>query len=322
MTQPIANHQSPTTSHQSLITSHQIRTARVVTAFKKLMSNNFSAANRRGGFTLIEILAVVTILAIVAVLAVTRTGRLVGDSRRQVAEHDLCVLREAFVDSESGLVRDLQGLPGFTVGTLCAANLFVATNFTAVSRAGEYFRTEFRFDADAQKGWRGPYAKAATAAWPRPGATRFEGDPTFEERGFWPPVAGLRLPPAVLARENGASPYGVPGETVAIDPWGNPYVLQIPPAQAFPGANTNLSDRLRFEYARLVSAGPDGRLDTPCYAINFTNQWFTSWTEATRRLSRQAGRIGEDVSARGDDLVLFLSRADVDEGADAEIRGR
>ena len=108
-----------------------------------------------------------------------------------------------------------------------------------------------------------------------------------------------------------------------MDPWGNPYVLQVPPPQAFPdfeGANTNLSDEVRFRYARIVSAGPDGRLDAPCFGTNPTNWWATAWSPRTRRLSRQAGRIDNgDTSARGDDLVLFLVRNDIDEG---EERGR
>ncbi len=73
----------------------------------------------------------------------------------------------------------------------------------------------------------------------------------------------------------------------------------------------------RFGYARVVSAGPDGVLSTPCFQVNHTNEFTTSWNARTRRLARQAGLIdGDDRSARGDDLVLFLSRNDTDEGDD------
>ena len=274
----------------------------------------------RAGFTLLEILAVVAIVAIVAAVAVSRVGNFLHGSRVTAAEHDLAVFRDAIVNPESGLLRDLRGLPGFSAASLRMANLFCPTNFTAVTPEGLFTRAEFPFVAGAAKGWRGPYAKAPAAAWPAPSAVRFEDDATFAERGFRPPVAGLRLPEEVLSGERGASVYGFPGESAALDPWGNPYVLQVPPAQAFPGDNTELSDSKRFGYARLVSAGPDGRLDTPCFAVNHTNRWNTSWTELERRLSRQAGRRGADVSARGDDLVLFLSRADVDEGEEEEAR--
>jgi hypothetical protein len=69
----------------------------------------------------------------------------------------------------------------------------------------------------------------------------------------------------------------------------------------------------------VVSAGPDGILATPCFAVNETNEWSAvgvNWAdERMRRLSRQAGLIdGGDRSRRGDDIVLFLSRNDIDEG--------
>ena len=102
-----------------------------------------------------------------------------------------------------------------------------------------------------------------------------------------------------------------------MDPWGRPYVLQIPPAQAFEnreGTVTNVPEEVRFKYARVVSAGPDGRLDTPCYGANVSNWWATSWNERTRRLSRQAGRDENGAAARGDDIVLFLNRSDIEEG--------
>ena len=85
---------------------------------------------------------------------------------------------------------------------------------------------------------------------------------------------------------------------------------------AFPATPaTNVTDEMRFSYSRVVSAGPDGVLDTPCFAVNVTNSIATAWTERSRRLARQAGLIdGDDRSARGDDIVLFLCRTDMGEG--------
>lgn len=71
------------------------------------------------------------------------------------------------------------------------------------------------------------------------------------------------------------------GDLEISDPWGHPIVLQIPPGPA------------GLRYARLVSAGPDGLLTTPPD-------------------DPMAGRDGA-LSARGDDLVQFLNRADIDE---------
>jgi hypothetical protein len=121
--------------------------------------------------------------------------------------------------------------------------------------------------------------------------------------------------PTEFKNSSRASVYGFPGEPAIMDPWGNPYVVQIPPPQAFTEV-TNAIDSMRFAYARVVSAGPDGRLDTPCFGANITNFWGTTgWSERRRRLSRQAGLVdGNDRTARGDDLVLFFSRNDIDEG--------
>ena len=77
-----------------------------------------------------------------------------------------------------------------------------------------------------------------------------------------------------------------------------------------PGAELELGDAL---------LGADGRLDTPCFAVNPTNWWETAWTERERRIARQAGLVdGGDRSLRGDDIVLFLLRSDIDEGEEAE----
>lgn len=90
-----------------------------------------------------------------------------------------------------------------------------------------------------------------------------------------------------LTRRGWRGPYvqnvriveGTNGISVA-DPWGNPVVLQMP--------TNDLDDDECWRCARLVSAGPDGILQTP--AATFP-----------------------DRTARGDDLVLFLNRADADE---------
>jgi len=288
------------------------------------------------GFTVIECSIVVAIISIVALLAVTRTSRAVDDAKVIAAANDLKCVCDAWMNVENGYLHDMRGIPGFSVGYLRMANLFVATNlYGAVEDGG--VRTVGRrvdvlvdgrfgrpgcavpaaftqWDGDAERGWRGPYVAHFTGEFPTRSARRFADDATAEARGFFPDLTGLREPDDFLNRKDGCSIYGFPHEPALIDPWGNPYVLQIPPPQAFPGVNTNVADEVRFRYARVVSAGPDGRLDTPCFGANLTNMWTTAWTERQRRSSRQAGRLGGDVSARGDDLVLFLCREDIDEG--------
>ena len=290
----------------------------------------------RSGFTLMELLIVVTIVATIAVFAVSRMGQMSRKAKRVAAEQDLQVLRTAFTDPENGYLLDMRGIPGFSPAQLRLANLLVSTNLYGALKGQDGERADVaghgvgwaspetftRWDPESERGWRGPYVSHAMGDFPSADAMRFSDDGSFKARGFYPVLDGLRLPDDFLNGLDGCSIYGFPGEPAILDPWGNPYVLQIPPPQAFPerfGSNTNLPDEVRFRYARVVSAGPDGRLDTPCFMVNTTNRWSTSWNKHTRRLCRQAGLIdGDDRSARGDDLVLFLVRNDIDEGEERE----
>lgn len=291
----------------------------------------FPDLSLRRGFTLMELVAVIAILAMIALFAVSRLGGL-GDRARQIAaDHDLKTIREAILRPDGGYLADMSGIPGFSLAYLRVANLLVATNlfgevldgtdhvrgirvddYQATDAAGRVaagcapWNAYVEWDGLRERGWRGPYVKHEIGVFP-----------ADDGRGFYPEVSGLRLPAAFL--DPSVSVYGFPGEPAILDPWGNPYVLQIPPAQAFEGGVTNVSDELRFRYARLVSAGPDRRLQTPCFVGNATNDWREAgmnWQDARfRRISRQAGLVdGTDRRLRGDDLVLFLRRNDIDEG--------
>lgn len=304
----------------------------------KRFDSRFSA-----GFTLIEVLLVVAILAILATLVVNRYARVAQTAKVTVAQADLQTIRAAFVEPEHGYLRDLAGLPGFSPAAVRVGNLFVATNVFGTKVVGPSLadlrtrgvrldegteaqcRAEGRarpeqfttWDETRNRGWRGPYLAASSGIFPAPDAVRFADDASFAARGFFPALTHLLVPDAFKDTSR-ASIYGFVGEPTLFDPWGNPYVVQVPPPQAFAGV-TNISEAARFAYARVVSAGPDGILSTPCFGANTTNYWgATGWNERRRRLSRQAGLIdGTDRSARGDDLVLFFSRTDLDEGEDA-----
>ncbi|MGN0852239.1 MAG: prepilin-type N-terminal cleavage/methylation domain-containing protein [Kiritimatiellia bacterium] len=294
----------------------------------------------RQAFTLVEVVLVVAILAVVASLAAMRCGRAVEAARIQAAEADLATLQSAFLSPEHGYLRDMSGIPGFSPAYLRIANLYIATNLFGskiVSGASRLAQTRgirlddgaspaqcqaegrarsevfTSWDETCRRGWRGPYVMARAAEFPAKDARRFRGDPTFEERHFFPRLEHLRLPDAFKDKAK-ASVYGFVGEPALLDPWGNPYVIQIPPPQAFTNV-AEVSDQVRFAYGRLVSAGPNGILETPCFDVNSTNWWATTWSSRKRRLCRQAGLIdGVNRTERGDDLVLFFSRNDVDEG--------
>lgn len=281
----------------------------------------------RSGFTLLELAAVLAIVAILAVLAVSRYSGVTEKARLTAARSDMATIREAFMGSatEPGYLADLSPIPGFSPDSLRIANLLVATNLWAskdglrseavridveTGRHAEGFAEGMAFrswDADRNRGWRGPYVRLssgerAATLFPAASAKRSPHDPTAEARGFYPALPAS-FPASFRNRADGRSVYGFPGQDPAIaDPWGNPYVLQIPPVEAF----TDASPSLRFVYARIVSAGPNGRLETPCFQARGTGVK-DGWRDA-----RLAGlRKGGDVSARGDDLVLFLSRADL-----------
>jgi len=283
---------------------------------------------------------VVAIIAIIATLAVSQMSKVSLSAKIAAAESDLKTISTAFTDPANGYLRDMRGIPGFSPAHIRMANLLISTNlYGSVAGGGDWFggfRVDdgirhdgcapsgsfTRWNPESERGWHGPYVRHATGSFPSAADIRFKDDDTFQTRGFFPDLRGLRLPKDFLDCIDGCSIYGFPGEPAVLDPWGNPYVLQIPPPQAFPdrfGANTNLPDEVRFRYARIVSAGPDGRLDTPCFAANATNWWTTSWNPRERRLCRQAGLIdGDDRSARGDDIVRFLVRNDMDEGEERE----
>lgn len=274
-----------------------------------------------------ELLAVVAIIAIVSVIAFTRVGEMIHRAHMTAAAADLSALRQAILDDESGYLRDMKGLAGFSAADMRLANLLVPTNvyglvelangrFTRARRIDDVWLGEGAakpheftiWDAERSRGWRGPYIRGNIGVFPE----REDAAP----RCFYPDVSSLYLP-EYFANHRDTSIYGFPGEPALLDPWGNPYVLQVPPPQAFTNADvTAVSPELRFAYARLVSAGADGKLDTPCFYVNETNDvTISAWNERTRRISRQAGLIdGDDRFMRGDDLVLFLLRNDIDEG--------
>lgn len=297
----------------------------------RLTDHRSAAPIPRSGFTLLELGIVVAIVALLALLAVPRIGGVLRGAKISAAEADMEAIRTAFIGDGAGfggLVGDLEGIAGFSPAYLRPANLIVPTNLVGVAdhwldddgrrghRAyfaadcGKYnlafpdaysdFSVFTNRDEVAGRGWGGPYlARARIGEFPGPNDRRADhpNDRTAQERGFF----------RLVTPEH---PYGLPGEPAFLDPWDNPYILQVPPANAFDAPGETTEPR-RFRYARIVSAGPDGVLDTPCYP--------TSTTQEARRDGRLAGRretADETAKVRGDDIVLFLLRADTYEDED------
>jgi prepilin-type N-terminal cleavage/methylation domain-containing protein len=228
---------------------------------------------RRAGFTLMEVLVVVVIIAAVAALIVSNVDGVQERAEAAASRATMKTLREALMGSAAGpgYVADMKHLPGFDLGKLQPHDLLFEPS------------QEFLFQAAANRGWRGPYLRNAQGVantnkdrggrFPASGERRFDGDATFLDRGFF-------MTPS-------SSPYGVTDQLTVADPWGNPIVIQVPPPAAFSAP----TDAKRLKYTRLVSAGPDGYLNTP--------------------LDRLAGMLPDGTATvREDDVVLFLDRAD------------
>lgn len=231
------------------------------------------------GFTLIEMLVVITILGALAGLVITTVNidGSTGDAETIAARATMQTIAETLLGSAAGpgYLEDMRYVPGFKSVDLRLNGLLAKEEDWP------------DFDPNTRRGWRGPYLRNAmgvrntntlrNGTFPASDERRNSGDATFLERKFYPPDAS-------------PSPYGNPGDLAVADPWGNPIVVQVPPVTAFGGS---ASDAKRFRYARLVSAGVDGEL-------------------TTRLDDRLAGMQFDGSSAeRGDDLVLFLNRSDI-----------
>ena len=216
---------------------------------------------------------VIVIIAALAGLVVGNVGRTTDDAEAVAARATMQTVREALTGSAAGpgYLADMKYVPGFRSVNVRPHDLL-------------FQDTQPTFEPTTQRGWRGPYLRNATGvrntnaarngAFPASGERRTAGDATFLERGFFTDAS--------------TSPYGLTGDLAAADPWGNPILVQVPPASAFSGST---GDAKRFRYARLVSAGSDGALTTP--------------------LDRLAGLLPDGTSAvRGDDLVFFFNRSD------------
>lgn len=247
------------------------------------------------GFTLIEMVIVIAILAALAAIVVPMVGASDDHSKETATRASMAAVRDGFLGSgaEPGMYSDLRYVENFSssglnnLSDLRIAHLIVKPEFPSAPLIPDY-------DNATRKGWRGPYVRGgfvlntapnSGSNYPALNNVRFDGDSTFGTRGFH----------TVL--------YGVPGEAAVGDAWGNPLILQIPSTK--PDGTTFTSSIEAWKYARIVSAGPNGKLDTV-----LGNSDFPSEPQAYNKAL--AGKKSDNSTpARGDDIVLFLNRADV-----------
>lgn len=237
-----------------------------------------------GGFTLMELLVVIVIVAALAALVVTNVGRTTDDAELVASRATMQTVAEAFTGSAAGpgYFGDMKYVPGFrgTEARNIDGSARVVRVHDLLVRGKELVPQSLQpeFDPVSQRGWRGPYLQNVVAArntkvagrFPAPDDVRFEGDKSFQDRFFFDPAKNQNFESGYVVGTD------VLGDLVVGDAWGNPIILQVPTI------STDLAECFRF--ARLVSAGPDGELDT--LLDNAT------------------------AAVRDDDLVQFLNRAD------------
>lgn len=228
----------------------------------------------RRGLTLVELLAVLLILAAVSGLmlplfselgvTVFRDGE--KKSPQEIAtERSMQVLREAILGTpgQPGYFTDMGDLPRADFATQSSTGrpgtpqlryLFINPAIDGLP-IGQTAVTEY--DPVTRTGWRGPYVQPT-------GVYRLDADAGFttDYGDIVPPYGGTTADPAV------------------IDAWGNPIVLQEPTGVI------EISSQRGDQYARLVSAGPNGVLETPVSSNP------TTWMPIPE--------------LSGDDLLLFL----------------
>jgi type II secretory pathway pseudopilin PulG len=206
-------------------------------------------SERRAGLTLFELLLVLGVLAGLASLVIPAVAHRLDHAHDQATRRSLQQIRDVLADTYYDDMGDLPR-PGAAARPdhpqLVYLFLNPETHLDNNPTTRDY---DLTFDPVSRRGWRGPYLLHQGEGF------RYEMDPS---RGF-----EIR--------------YGETGDPAALDGWGNPIVLQEPNA---PGVGE--SQRLR--HSRLVSAGPNGVIETDPDALMPTE--------------------------RGDDLVLFLWMAD------------
>ena len=257
--------------------------------------------SRKLGFTILELLVVLVVVAALASLALPLLDSQVEAAERTVARANLNAVREAIIGSSTapGMVADMRYVPGF------ATSGFQYREWEMIPMLLDHDDTRLTtrevypdYDVVTNRGWRGPYLERFPGVqntdserlglFPAGTDRRSADDESFYERGFFYDAI--------------YSHYGQPGYRAIGDQWGNPIVLQIPPDEAF----VTPSNEKRWRYARLVSAGPDGRLSTPRYDSSILD------IDRRRRDARLAGLQPDgSTELRGDDLVLFLTRPDI-----------
>ncbi len=242
-------------------------------------TNTFSAAKTgtvpcapRRGLTLLELLIVLTILVALGTIIVPTMGYLGRRSQSLAARENLYRLQELIVNRYWA---DMGELPQPAVdadGDVLEPGRedhpqlrYLFVNPDRAADANDPFLFQKSANLLGGRSWQGPYLSHTGARY-----TITDADGTGN--GF-------------------TNRYGETDDPAVLDAWGRPIVLQVPDAGAtdLPSELGEFTEaQIRRLHVRLVSAGPNGRIDTPPDVLM------------------------PSAAERGDDLVLFLFRHDED----------
>lgn len=241
-----------------------------------------SAGRRRSGMTLVELLVVLVVLIALAGLLVPilsgslqivvgkdTSGNAVSESVQEIGTNaTLRTLRDTILGTPGhpGYWNDLlTSQADTTPWPWTMADLFVVPG-TLPAGTASYLPTSLQqYNPNTGLGWRGPYIVQQTATYAVNTAS-----------GFLPST------PYVYGATNLSTGYGQTGDPGVLDAWGCPIIIQWPSTVA---DTSNTQAMQQYLYVRLVSAGPNGKIDTALTDTPAVDPLGTS---------------------KGDDLVLYL----------------
>jgi prepilin-type N-terminal cleavage/methylation domain-containing protein len=223
---------------------------------------------RRQGLTLLELLIVMTILVALATLIVPTMGYLGRRSQALAARENLQRLQELIVNRYWADMGELPGPALDLDGNVLEPDRedhpqlrYLFVNPDRAANPNDPFIFERNRNILSGRSWQGPYISHSGARY------------------------------ALMDADGFTTLYGLDGDPAVLDAWGRPIVLQLPtevPAGLTSGMDDFEIRRIQRMHARLVSAGPNGRIETP------TDELMPTAAE------------------RGDDVVMFLFRYDED----------
>ncbi|SRR6056297_2133326 len=185
------------------------------------------------GFTMMELLMTLTIMSAVGLMVAPMLTRRHDHSSMQVTMQSLGALRQAILTDYRNDMFESLPFPADPSRAQHPQLKYLydhPLSYLAADPSSIEVTSQWTYDPVTGRGWSGPYVDHAS---------------------------GVRVAYQVDVARGFTNAYGLTGDPAPVDAWGNPIVLQQPVAVGVIHSSTSLL------YARLVSAGPDGVLQTP-----------------------------------------------------------